>query len=432
VQTAVDDGKNKRKYFDLTVPNVFLVPGISTTLLLVFRLVQAGNHVLFDNNSWSITQGKRRQLVLQTVPVDGVYEVVTPKSSLNGSAGTVFAAARTPKSESLKTWHRRLGHLSYDACRALATSHAVTGMTLEAGPDPPVCVPCARAKITEAPAPKTRTSTVADASRICHIDLAGPIERSFHGSEYFMVAVYRDFAKVYGLKTKDEAGARTADFMSYIKRQSTVPIQNLKVVRTDGGGEFKTTDFRDLIARQGLLHQHSVRYRSSQNGVAERAIRTVTEMACAMLLDSRLPHYLWEDALGHAAFVRNRVPKKGSGLQQADWIQLITAEVLTNANPLQLTLQIDNQPTIHRIKRDGSSGAQKAVDMRFHALKDVWRGGLMRLEYVPTHDNPADLMTKALSRPELHHKRGLCGLGSEPDDDLGATACGGGVGQPPV
>jgi len=77
VQTAVDDGKNKRKYFDLTVPNVFLVPGISTTLLSVFRLVQAGNHVLFDNNSWSVTQGKRRQLVLQAVPVDGVYEVVT-------------------------------------------------------------------------------------------------------------------------------------------------------------------------------------------------------------------------------------------------------------------------------------------------------------------------------------------------------------------
>jgi hypothetical protein len=120
------------------------------------------------------------------------------------------------------------------------------------------------------------------------------------------------------------------------------------------------------------------------------------------------------------------------GLQQADWIQLVTAEVLTDANPLQLTLQIDNQPTIHRIKRDGSSGAQKAVDIRFHALKDAWREGLMRLEYVPTHDNPADLMTKALSRPELLHKRGLCGLGSEPDDDLGATACGGGVGQPPV
>jgi hypothetical protein len=38
------------------------------------------------------------------------------------------------------------------------------------------------------------------------------------------------------------------------------------------------------------------------------------------------------------------------GLQQADWIQLVTAEALTDAKALRLTLQIDNQPTIHRIK----------------------------------------------------------------------------------
>ncbi|KAE8884677.1 hypothetical protein PF005_g11404 [Phytophthora fragariae] len=66
-------------------------------------------------------------------------------------------------------------------------------------------------------------------------------------------------------------------------------------------------------------------------------------------------------------------------LQQAKWIQLVTAEVLTHANPLQLTLQVDNQPAIHRIKRDGSSGSQKVVDIRFHALKDAWQTGLMGL-----------------------------------------------------
>ncbi|KAE9045316.1 Retrovirus-related Pol polyprotein from transposon TNT 1-94 [Phytophthora rubi] len=127
-----------------------------------------------------------------------------------------------------------------------------------------------------------------------------------------MVAAWRDYVCVYGLKTKDDAGARTIEFVNYIKRQSCVPLTNLKVVRTDGGGEFQTPDFRSLVAEQGLLHQHTVPYRSSQNGVAERTIRTVTEMACAMLIDSKLPHYLWEDALRHAAYIRNRVPKKGA------------------------------------------------------------------------------------------------------------------------
>lgn len=114
------------------------------------------------------------------------------------------------------------------------------------------------------------------------------------------------------------------------------------------------------------------------------------------------------------------------GLQQAEWIQLVVGEI--GSSKIKLTLQVDNQPAIHRIKRDGSSGAQKAVDIRFHALKDAWKTGVMTLEYVPTQENPADLMTKALSRPELLHKRGQCGLNSESGDDPGAAACGGGVG----
>ncbi|KAE9159178.1 hypothetical protein PF004_g31636 [Phytophthora fragariae] len=120
----------------------------------------------------------------------------------------------------------------------------VEGMQIEDGPDPPPCVACARAKITEAPAPRQRTSDEPSADRVCHVDLAGPINRSYHGSEYFMVAVWRGFIRVYGLKTKDEAGDRMKEFLQYIRRQASVPVESLKVVRTDGGGEFKTKDFR--------------------------------------------------------------------------------------------------------------------------------------------------------------------------------------------
>ncbi|KAE9334786.1 hypothetical protein PF008_g13793 [Phytophthora fragariae] len=103
------------------------------------------------------------------------------------------------------------------------------------------------------------------------------------------------------------------------------------------------------------------------------------------------------------------------GLQQAEWIKLVAMEVLTATTQdgpadLPLTLQIDNQSTIKRVKKDGTSGAQKAVDIRFHCLKEAWKTGFVALEYVPSHENPADLLTKALSRHELAHKRALCGM----------------------
>ncbi|GMF23086.1 unnamed protein product [Phytophthora fragariaefolia] len=64
----------------------------------------------------------------------------------------------------------------------------VDGMALVDEPDPPPCVACARAKVTTAPTPKRRTSYGVAADRVCHIDLAGPIARSYHGSEHFMAS----------------------------------------------------------------------------------------------------------------------------------------------------------------------------------------------------------------------------------------------------
>ena len=51
-----------------------------------------------------------------------------------------------------------------------------------------------------------------------------------------------------------------------------------------------------------------------------------------------------------------------------------------HAPPLKFVMQIDSQLAIHNIKSDRSSGAQKAVHTRYHALEDAWRQGTMALE----------------------------------------------------
>lgn len=45
-----------------------------------------------------------------------------------------------------------------------------------------------------------------------------------------------------------------------------------------------------------------------QNGTAERGMRTRAERACALLLASGLPHFLWEEAMQHAMWLQNRTP----------------------------------------------------------------------------------------------------------------------------
>jgi hypothetical protein len=47
-------------------------------------------------------------------------------------------------------------------------------------------------------------------------------------------------------------------------------------------------------------------YSPSQNGVAEHMNRTLVELARAMLIAAKLPEFLWEPAVEHAAYIRNR------------------------------------------------------------------------------------------------------------------------------
>ena len=54
----------------------------------------------------------------------------------------------------------------------------------------------------------------------------------------------------------------------------------------------------------------TIRYSAEQNGVAGRYNRLVCEASHAMLIESKLPKFLWVEAIANAAYVRVRVPAK--------------------------------------------------------------------------------------------------------------------------
>src|SRR6266849_9770659 len=77
-------------------------------------------------------------------------------------------------------------------------------------------------------------------------------------------------------------------------------------IRVDRGSEFVNKDLQDWCHSKGMKIQMTAPYSPSQNGVAERMNRTLVELARAMLTGSQLPEFLWEQAVAHAAYIRNR------------------------------------------------------------------------------------------------------------------------------
>ena len=86
--------------------------------------------------------------------------------------------------------------------------------------------------------------------------------------------------------------------------------QKLKILRTDNGGEFTSTQFENFLKSEGVRHERTIVKTPEQNGVAERINRTLIETVRSMLADSKLPPKFWAEALATATYLHNRSPTK--------------------------------------------------------------------------------------------------------------------------
>jgi transposase InsO family protein len=64
--------------------------------------------------------------------------------------------------------------------------------------------------------------------------------------------------------------------------------RKIKVLRSDDGGEYTSTEFRDFYTQEGIRRQLTVPYSPQQNGVAERKNRVIVGAARSMLHDQGL------------------------------------------------------------------------------------------------------------------------------------------------
>ena len=81
--------------------------------------------------------------------------------------------------------------------------------------------------------------------------------------------------------------------------------RQIGAIRDDKGGEFMPKELDELCIAEGIQRQHTVRNEPHQNGVAERANRTLAEGATSLLMEANLPPSFW--GLSVAAFVQVKV-----------------------------------------------------------------------------------------------------------------------------
>jgi len=86
--------------------------------------------------------------------------------------------------------------------------------------------------------------------------------------------------------------------------------QKLKVLRSDGGGEYTAGEVQSFLREKGIKHELTTADTPQHNGVAERMNRTLVERVCTMLVEAELPDAYWWDALRYAALLHNVSPTR--------------------------------------------------------------------------------------------------------------------------
>lgn len=207
----------------------------------------------------------------------------------------------------LTLWHRRLAHHNYESVKNMVNDSMVEGLTMTSKNKPdPICEPCLAGKMHANPFPtsKNRATKVLE---LIHTDVHYVGTATHSGYQYWVTFIddYSRFRVVYPMKTKDMVFDSFKRFKAYAENHLGHKIDTL---RDDKGGEYMSNEFLRFTDECGISRQHTVRNRPQQNGVAERANRTLDERITAMLNESGLSKAFWGECLAALVHIWNRCP----------------------------------------------------------------------------------------------------------------------------
>ncbi|CAI7879584.1 unnamed protein product [Closterium sp. NIES-54] len=178
---------------------------------------------------------------------------------------------------------------------------------------PPPCIPCVEGR--QHAAPHSSFPPTEAPLQTLHLDVWGPARVRGQGHErYFLLVVddYTRYTTVFPLQRKGDVPDVLIPWMRATRLQlrerfpSDFPVLRL---HSDRGGEFSSDLLAAFCAEHVIRRTFTLPASPQQNGVAERHIGLVMEVARTSMIHAAAPHFLWPFAVRYAAHQLNLWPR---------------------------------------------------------------------------------------------------------------------------
>ncbi|CAI5505234.1 unnamed protein product [Closterium sp. Naga37s-1] len=200
----------------------------------------------------------------------------------------------------------------------MASRVLVSGLPRSLPPLPPgpgpTCVPCVEGRQRATPHSSQFPPTEAPLQTL-HMDVWGPARVRGQGHErYFLLVVddYSRYTTVFPLRSKGDVTEVLIDWIRATRLQlrrsfgSDFPVLRL---HSDRGGEFSSSLLRAYCRARGICQTFTLPDSPQQNGIAERRIGMVMDVARTSMMHAAAPHFLWPFAVRYAAHQINLQPR---------------------------------------------------------------------------------------------------------------------------
>ncbi|GAC1660287.1 MAG: hypothetical protein PVS3B3_30240 [Ktedonobacteraceae bacterium] len=281
--------------------DVLYVPGLQHNLISVRALTKDGKDVIF-----------KRDGTVETIDDENTHRIGQAVGDLYQltDINALVATNAMGAFDDYTIWHQRFGHAGRNTIMSLAKY--VTGLEKVKFTSPEgVCEGCVRAKSHRKPFGVATNRSKEILGRI-HTDICGPIPNPSIGGARYILTFIDDatrFATIYALSKKSDTFELFMKYKSFTEKQTG---KSIKILHSDGGGEYVNTEMREYLTLHGIHHETTTAETPEQNGVAERYNRTLLESLRAMMHSAGIPEPLWAELAVTAAYLRNRLPTRAN------------------------------------------------------------------------------------------------------------------------
>ena len=293
----------------LELKNVLYIPTNRNNLISLGRWDKAGGRYIGGDGKLTLVTKIGTQVARGTQIGNNLYKMdvaIRKPNPISTKEAIPQSFMVNEPAQSWETWHKRFGHIGYSGLQHMLDKNLVKGFNVNTRTDKPDCIACTEAKQSVEPYDQ-HTENETEPGDLTHMDLWGKYDTaSINGNRYYLLMVDDSsrYVTTEFLKEKSDAAQKVKDYLAHLISHERKP----KAIRIDRGKEFLNRNLTTWCQEKGITIQMTAPYSPSQNGIAERMNRTLTELARAMLRG--LPEFLWEYAINHSAYLRNRTYTK--------------------------------------------------------------------------------------------------------------------------